>query len=210
MKTKQYLLIVFCSLQFVIPKLHAQDIFEIDKVAFSEAERHQSHFNHTQKSASETEYYDLKYLRLVWEIDPDTNYIKGEITSYFTPVVSNFNEIYFDLTTALTVDSVKYHNSLVTYTQLPNNSLKIDLPSILVQNSLDSITVFYQGVPQNSGFGSFVKSSHAGQSIIWTLSEPFGALEWWPCKQSLDDKIDSIDVIVTTLKLTKLQAKVYW
>src|SRR5690606_3614755 len=114
----------------VIPKLHAQDIFEIDKVAFSEAERHQFHFNNTLKSASETGYYDLKYHRLVWEIDPDTNYIKGEITSYFIPVVSNFNEIYFDLTTALTVDSVKYHNSLVTYTQLPNNSLKINLPSI--------------------------------------------------------------------------------
>ncbi len=207
MKTKQYLLIVFCSLQFVIPKLHAQDIFEIDKVAFSEAERHQFHFNHTLKSATETGYYDLKYHHLVWEIDPDTNYIKGEITSYFTPVVSNFNEIYFDLTIALTVDSVKYHNSSLTYTQLPNNSLKIDLPSIIAQNSLDSITVFYQGVPQNSGFGSFVKSSHAGQSIIWTLSEPFGALEWWPCKQSLDDKIDSIDVIVTTPKINKVASQ---
>jgi aminopeptidase N len=207
MKTKQYLLIVFCSLQFVIQKLHAQDIFEIDKVAFSEAERHQSHFNHTQKSASETEYYDLKYHRLVWEIDPDTNYIKGEITSYFTPIVSNFNEIYFDLTTTLIVDSVKYHHSLVTYAQLPSNSLKIDLPGIIAQNSLDSITVFYQGVPQNSGFGSFVKSSHAGQSIIWTLSEPFGALEWWPCKQSLDDKIDSIDVIVTTPKINKVASQ---
>lgn len=207
MKTKQYFLIVFCSLQFVIPKLHAQDIFEIDKVAFSEAERHQFYFNHTLKSATETGYYDLKYHRLVWEIDPDTNYIKGEITSYFTPVVSNFNEIYFDLTTALIVDSVKFHNSLVTYTQLPNNSLKIDLPGIIAQNSLDSITVFYQGVPQNSGFGSFVKSSHAGQSIIWTLSEPFGASEWWPCKQSLDDKIDSIDVIVTTPKINKVASQ---
>lgn len=207
MKTKQYLLIVFCSLQFVITKLQAQDIFEIDKVVFFEAERHQFHLNHVLKSTTETGYYDLKYHRLVWEIDPDTNYIKGEITSYFTPIVSNFNEIYFDLTTALTVDSVKYHNSLVTYTQLPNNSLKIDLPGIITQNSLDSITIFYQGTPANSGFGSFIKSSHAGKSIIWTLSEPFGALEWWPCKQTLDDKIDSLDIIVTTPKINKVASQ---
>ncbi|MBA3647150.1 MAG: T9SS type A sorting domain-containing protein [Chitinophagales bacterium] len=33
--------------------------------------------------------------------------------------------------------------------------------------------------------------------VIWTLSEPFGAKDWWPCKQSLNDKIDSIDIIVT-------------
>jgi aminopeptidase N len=33
---------------------------------------------------------------------------------------------------------------------------------------------------------------------LWTLSEPFGAQDWWPCKNGLDDKIDSIDVIVRT------------
>jgi len=200
-------LFLIINFQFLISDLKAQDIFEIDKVALLEAERHQSHSSNTLKSAPETRNYDLKYHRLVWEIDPDTNYIKGQITSYFTPTISNFNEIYFDLTTALTVDSVKYHQSLVSFNQLANNSLKIDLPAIIAQNSLDSITVFYQGTPQNSGFGSFVKSNHAGQSIIWTLSEPFGALEWWPCKQTLDDKIDSIDVIVTTPKINKVASQ---
>ena len=32
---------------------------------------------------------------------------------------------------------------------------------------------------------------------MWTLSEPFGAMEWWPCKQDLNDKIASIDVFIT-------------
>ena len=34
--------------------------------------------------------------------------------------------------------------------------------------------------------------------VIWTLSEPYGARSWWPCKQDLSDKVDSIDVIVRT------------
>ena len=33
---------------------------------------------------------------------------------------------------------------------------------------------------------------------MWTLSEPFGAKAWWPCKQDLNDKIDMIDVYITT------------
>jgi aminopeptidase N len=30
------------------------------------------------------------------------------------------------------------------------------------------------------------------------LSEPYGAKGWWPCKQDLNDKIDAIDVFITT------------
>jgi aminopeptidase N len=30
------------------------------------------------------------------------------------------------------------------------------------------------------------------------LSEPYGAKGWWPCKQDLNDKINSIDVYITT------------
>jgi aminopeptidase N len=29
------------------------------------------------------------------------------------------------------------------------------------------------------------------------LSEPFGAKDWWPCKQSLNDKVDSLDIYLT-------------
>jgi aminopeptidase N len=33
---------------------------------------------------------------------------------------------------------------------------------------------------------------------MWTLSEPYGAKDWWPTKQDLNDKIDSIDLFITT------------
>jgi aminopeptidase N len=34
--------------------------------------------------------------------------------------------------------------------------------------------------------------------VLWTLSEPYGARDWWPCKQDLNDKIEAIDVYLTT------------
>jgi len=32
---------------------------------------------------------------------------------------------------------------------------------------------------------------------MWTLSEPYAAHYWWPCKQDLYDKIDSMDIWLT-------------
>nr|MDQ6889590.1 T9SS type A sorting domain-containing protein [Bacteroidota bacterium] len=39
--------------------------------------------------------------------------------------------------------------------------------------------------------------AHAGVPGMWTLSEPYGSRDWWPCKNGLDDKADSIDVFIT-------------
>jgi len=43
-----------------------------------------------------------------------------------------------------------------------------------------------------------VLGTHAGVPVMWTLSEPYGSRDWWPCKNGLDDKADSIDILVTT------------
>lgn len=155
--------------------------------------------NNGLKGVPQAGNYDLKYHKLEWEINPDVYYIKGSVTSHFLPLTAGFNEIYFDFSNALSIDSIVYNGNNLAYTQPANNILQITLPTTLAQNVLDSITVYYQGVPvATSGFGSFIQSAHNGDSIIWTLSEPYGALDWWPCKQDLNDKIDSIDVFVTT------------
>lgn len=148
--------------------------------------------------------YDLKYHRCAWEIDPDTSFIKGNITSYFKPVVNGFNQMEFDFSTALVVDSVKYHNVNISFTQLTGDVLQINLPSIIPINTLDSLSIFYQGIPPGGDTASIYRTTHNGAPIIWTLSEPFGAKDWWPCKQSLTDKIDSVDIIVTTPQPNKV------
>ncbi|MBI4945859.1 MAG: T9SS type A sorting domain-containing protein [Bacteroidetes bacterium] len=141
--------------------------------------------------------YDITYHRCEWQVDPALKYIVGKITTYFKPLVANFDSIKFNLSDSLIVDSIKYHNSLL----LSNHSGDIIiafLSSVIPINTIDSVSVYYKGVPPSTGFGSFNQSKHNGSPVIWTLSEPFGASNWWPCKNSLTDKADSIDVIVTT------------
>jgi aminopeptidase N len=161
-----------------------------------EQKAHEGIFRSVKSGAANT--YDLKYHRCVWTVDPAVRYIEGSITSYFKPTTPGFDKMQFDLDSAFVIDSIKYHSSVLTYTLSNTGILEIDLPSVLPVNTLDSITVTYHGIPGDTGFGSFNQSTHNGTPIIWTLSEPFGAKDWWPCKQDLDDKIDSLDVIVTT------------
>jgi hypothetical protein len=148
------------------------------------------------ESLEATGDYDMVYHRCEWSVDPNVYYISGAVTSYFKPTAPAFSVVHFDFSDALGIDSIMYHGAALTYSQT-GDLLAVTLPAALDAGELDSVTIYYQGTPPASGFGSFMQWSHYDSPIIWTLSEPFGAKDWWPCKQSLTDKVDSIDIIVT-------------
>ncbi|MGQ8335613.1 M1 family aminopeptidase [Sunxiuqinia sp. A32] len=140
--------------------------------------------------------YDLFYQRMEWEVDPAVHFIKGEVVSYYKPTIDGFNTISFDLADNMQVDSVYHWNKKVDF-QHTNDRINISFANETPIGITDSLIVWYQGVPNNTD-GSFVTATtDEGDPVLWTLSEPYGAMQWWPCKQSLVDKIDSIDVIVT-------------
>jgi aminopeptidase N len=139
--------------------------------------------------------YDLTFQRLQWTVDPAAHFIEGAITSCFQPKIEGFSEISFDLVDSMQVDSVAYHGANISFVH-SENKVNIQFPAAIAVGITDSLTVWYHGVPPSSGFGSFETSIQSGNPVMWTLSEPYGAMEWWPCKQSLVDKIDSIEVWV--------------
>ncbi|MFC6878001.1 M1 family aminopeptidase [Flavobacterium myungsuense] len=143
-----------------------------------------------------TENYDIVYHRLRLKVDPSVQYIDGEVTTKYI-AKQNLNSVTFDLANELVVSSVKRRNVNLTFTRSSSNELIINLPIQQNENVLDSVSITYSGIPPTSGFGSFITSQHNSTPVLWTLSEPFGALEWWPCKQDLNDKVDSIDVFIT-------------
>jgi len=141
--------------------------------------------------------FKVDHYRLEWEIDPAVRYIKGKVTASFT-ITSSTNTIQFDLTDTLRVDSVVYHGTRITHSRPGNHILRITFPAPLNAATKDSASIYYQGAPAASGLGAFSVSNHTGVPIIWTLSEPYGSREWWPCRNGLDDKADSIDILITT------------
>ncbi|MCB0523270.1 MAG: T9SS type A sorting domain-containing protein [Lewinellaceae bacterium] len=139
---------------------------------------------------------DIQYCRLHWTVDPAVKYIRGTVMTVFEPY-EILSSLEFDFSEALTMDSVLYHGQKLIFTRL-GDVLTVEFPQNLAAQVKDSLTFYYQGIPTSTGFGSFETGIHGPDSIpvLWTLSEPYGAKEWWPCKQSLDDKIDSIDVFI--------------
>ncbi len=145
------------------------------------------------KSVS-SDNFDLRYARCEWELDPAVRYIRGKVTLYFQATTA-LNSLVLDLSSSLTTDSVTWHDKSLA-TLLPNEGLQVSFPRMLDTGTVDSISIYYHGIPGNTGFGSFVQDMHAGVPVIWSLSEPYGSKDWWPCKTNLGDKLDSVDVIM--------------
>lgn len=141
--------------------------------------------------------YDVKYHRLEFNVNPTQAQISGDVTTYFEAKES-MNLIHFDLADNMTVSQVLQRGNPLTFTQNNNDEVIITLPQVQNTGVLDSLTISYSGNPVSSGFGSFEVNTHSGKPVLWTLSEPYGAKGWWPCKQDLIDKIEEIDVYITS------------
>lgn len=184
------------SLLLLTFSVSAQDWSKIDQIASQEAAMHRKMFQVPPKFTGQE--YDLKYHRFNWKVDPAKDSIRGSVTSYFTAVQNNLSFVDFSLIPELIVDSVIYHGTHAMSIHV-DDRVSITMPVPLPTGTLDSVTVYYHGkpVPAAGSFGSFITDSHNGSPVLWTLSEPYGAYEWWPCKNDLSDKIDSIDVYIT-------------
>ncbi len=144
-----------------------------------------------------TTNYDIKYHRMEWTVDPASSpaAISGTVTTYWV-ADEPMSSITFDMASNLTVSQVMQRGTSLSFSAA-NDELVISLPTTQNTGVLDSLSITYSGNPTSSGFGSYEQSTHNGVPILWTLSEPYGAMGWWPCKQDLIDKADSIDVYVT-------------
>ena len=140
--------------------------------------------------------YDVTHHDLRFTINPDTTtpFISGVVSTTFR-ALSNMTTVTFDMATALAVSSVTMNGMGLTFTQ-SNYELNINLPTTLSTGTTATVIITYAGSPPQAE-AAFTRNTHAGTPVIYTLSEPFGARDWWPCKQDLNDKIDSFDIYIT-------------
>lgn len=189
MKNIFYLLLFFAGICFSQTDNHS-----FDKII--EAEAKSASKKLLFKANQHTANYDITYHRFDWNIDPSIAFISGTVTTTFT-AKENMSSIVFDLDDAMTVSSVTQNSTPLSFTQNASDELVITLSGTLLQGQSTTVAITYSGNPISSGFGSFEQTTHNSSPIIWTLSEPYGAMAWWPCKQDLTDKINEIDVYIT-------------
>lgn len=185
------LLLVF---SFELAWAQAPDPEFNDKAAYSESRiyRKSTGFQEPDNFAS----FDLVYQRLNFNVDPAVNFISGSVFSSVKFLNDNVGQISFDLNDVMVVDSVYYDGKRIS-AEHQGNKIWIASPVAANTNGIANVEVFYHGEPPQNGMGSFVSSKHGNSPVIWTLSEPYGSKDWWPCKESLSDKIDSVDIFIT-------------
>jgi aminopeptidase N len=149
------------------------------------------------QGALPTQYqYDLNYYRIKMRVDVDIEWVYGQVDQMSTATQDNVTFCDIDLFSNMIIDSVRVDNVLTTFTR-NGNVYRADLPTPVNTGGQFTVQTFYQGHPVEGGFQAFAFEFVQNQTLVSTLSEPYLARTWWPCKDYPDDKADSVDVIVT-------------
>ncbi len=154
--------------------------------------------------------YDVNCYQLDLNIDNNSTEIYGSTTILFTVKNGSLDTLIFELidtlvanTTYMLVDSVLVDGAKHNFTH-QNHLLKIKLGAKPLIGEKLAAKVYYRGNGQRTQYSDWngIESKEprygAGDSISYTYSEPFESKIWFPCKQVLADKADSIQFAITT------------
>ncbi len=139
------------------------------------------------------EMYDVNHYNLDLTLNPSSQTLSGTVAVTAEVTGASITTLDLNLDLNMTVSAVTAAGTATTFSR-PGNIVTVNLDRLYTTGETVVVTVTYSGNPAG---GSFGWDSHAGQPMIWTLSEPYGAREWWPCKDLNSDKADSVDIRVT-------------
>jgi aminopeptidase N len=194
----KYLLLSLC----LLPAFSGQAHHYCSKQRINQAAR-----KGTVLSPAENEY-DVQYVKLDINLDNTNTNVSGNATTLARVTApGGITEYVFELNNNMTIDSVLV-DGVLSPTVNPVSYLRVTtLPDTIDENTLFTVQVFYHGTAVNgSGFfngGVINRTMASGTKITYTMSDDYFAKDWWPCKQSLQDKIDSADIWVTVPANTK-------
>lgn len=147
-----------------------------------------------------TENYNVHYVHLDVQVERTSNGIFGKAVTHFTVNSSQLNDYIFELIAPHAIDSIYINGAPASFVR-NGNVVTAALATPLSQGSQGIAEVWYGGTPPNGGFFNGISNESSpswGNQVTWTLSQPFGARDWWPVKQDLQDKIDSVRIWITT------------
>ncbi|MES2798429.1 MAG: M1 family aminopeptidase [Bacteroidota bacterium] len=174
---------------------------------FSTCSKKTKHSNSQLKSASlsvaqiaETEKYDVHFYGLNIAMNNVVTTVAGTGEIHASAKVP-LDSALFELFSTFTISQIRVNGNPVNYSRV-GSAIKVPVNAVATEQFI--IAVDYSGTPPTAqsnplgGSGMTNASSPSwGNRVTWSLSEPFSAYEWWPCKQSLTDKADSCAVKIT-------------
>jgi aminopeptidase N len=140
---------------------------------------------------------DITYYHLSLDVAFQPAYwLSGTVRVEGKVINSPMSALALDLKGNMVVSAVSLAGGGALGFEQVGDVLNITLPAPVAVNGTVAVDVEYEGLPIQTGFGSFVFGIRSGDYYAWSLSEPYGARDWWPCKDHPSDKADSVRVTV--------------
>lgn len=142
--------------------------------------------------------YDVIFYKIDLSMERFNINLSGNTTILAKVTSAILDTFCFELSCAINIDSVLFNQNSFAFTR-NDDFVMIALDSQPKNGDMISVQVFYHGTPPSSdGFWGVKNAYTYDTQITWTLSEPFAAKYWFPCKQILEDKADSAYIFITT------------
>lgn len=145
---------------------------------------------------------DVLHYDLNLEVVPSGSRLIGTNVMTVRCVSDNVTTFECRLSNAFTITAVLCNGAPMTYTRIDSSTLRMTLPRAYNTGEEFAISVAYNGVPVDEGFGSINFTTQAGQPLIFTLSEPYYSHTWWPVKDDNRDKATGDIALVVPNTLT--------
>ena len=139
--------------------------------------------------------YDVKFYGIDVEADNRSDAIRGSASILVELTENQLSTLVFELNNSLQVERVEVDGQELPFTH-EGNEIRISLEVPPGAGTLIRTTIWYGG-PSGEGMVRQVDRNW-NVPITYTSTEPFLSLDWFPCKQNLKDKADSVHVFITT------------
>jgi len=144
--------------------------------------------------------YDVKFYWLDISVSSTSVNLGGKVTIHADVKIDNFTTFAFELVPQLTISQIVFNGQVYTSWNRDGDNVLLSVPALNTDDSFVA-EIAYGGTPPSGGFFAGITNATSntwGKQVTWTLSEPFNAKQWWPVKQVLTDKADSVWVFLTT------------
>lgn len=143
--------------------------------------------------------YDVKYVNLSLTMSNLNTSIAGFAeTKAVVTNPSGMSTYAFELDSVITIDSVFINGTRWTTISTLSRDVKAATSLSLANGATFTARIYYHGTPP-AGNNFFTRglvhvTIPSAPVMTYSMSDPNLAKDWWPCKQSLIDKIDSADL----------------
>jgi aminopeptidase N len=144
--------------------------------------------------------YDVTFYFLDLQVSSTSIQVGGTVEIHGIVVAEEMAIFAFELNAQLSLEEVIFNDTVAENWTWQGDNVLVEVPT-LQQGETFVAEINYGGTPPTGGFFSGITNDYSStwqKNVTWTLSEPFAAKDWWPNKQVLTDKADSVWVFLTT------------